>query len=303
MQSWTLRPKAVIPLTTTSTSRAHVAHAPLRRLSEAALSACGDDELLALFAAEARGALPADAVDIVAAGAPDAPAVAHVVATARTLALEAPRVADELGPVLAARVEAASALLVPLAWAGDVRHVAVLGRRAAAPWTPDEVLIAETLANQASLGLARLESEHRRVVQAERDAALARAAHALNVSLELQAVLDTLAREAGLAVGGACSGVYLVDDGGAALATAGHNVPDEWFGNRLELGEGIAGRVLATGQPVATSAYQEEMTLPALVILSEVRAGVGVPMRWNGELRGALSIGFLDRRDVAAEDL
>ena len=55
MKWWALRPKAVIPLTTASTSRAHVAHVPLRRLSEAALSACSDGELLALFAAEARG--------------------------------------------------------------------------------------------------------------------------------------------------------------------------------------------------------------------------------------------------------
>jgi diguanylate cyclase (GGDEF)-like protein len=225
------------------------------------------------------------------------------VATARTHALDHPRVAAELGPALAARIECASVLLVPLAWAGDVRHVAVLGRRAAAPWTPDEVLIAETLANQASLGLARLESEHRRVVQAERDAALARAAHALNVSLELQAVLDTLAREAGLAVGGGVSGVYLVDDDGAALATAGHNVPDEWFGYRLAVGEGIAGQVLASGQPVVTADYRQEMALPELVVLPGVRSGVGVPMRWNGELRGALSIGFLDQREVAAEDL
>ena len=111
-----------------------------------------------------------------------------------------------------------------------------MGRRAAAsswcspappalPWTPDEILIAETLANQAALGLARLESERRRVAQAERDEALARAAHALNVSLELQEVLDTLAREAGLAVGGAVAGVYLLDDDGTALATAGHNCP------------------------------------------------------------------------------
>jgi diguanylate cyclase (GGDEF)-like protein len=193
---------------------------------------------------------------------------------------------------------------VPLAWAGDVRHVAILGRRRATrPWSPDEILIAETLANQAALGLARLESEHRRVIQAERDAALARAAHALNVSLELQAVLDTLAREAGLAVGGAVSGVYLVAEDGAALATAGHNVPDEWFGHRLELGEGIAGQVLACDRPVVTSDYRAEMTLPGLVVLPGVRSGVGVPMRWNGELRGALSIGFLDRREVAAEDL
>jgi diguanylate cyclase (GGDEF)-like protein len=290
-------------LTTTSTARAHVAHAPLRRLSEAALSACSDPELIALFAAETRGALAVECVEVVGATEPGSPAVAQVAGTARPLALEAPRTAPELGAELAKRIDAAAALLVPLAWSGDVRYVAVVGRRAAVPWTPDEVLIAATLANQAALGLARLEAEQRRVAQAERDAALARAAHALNVSLELQAVLHTLAREADLAVGGAVAGVYLIDDDGAALATAGHNVPDEWFGYRLEPGEGIAGQVLAEGRPITTSDYQRELKLPSHVVLPGVRSCVGVPMRWNGELRGALSIGFLDRRDVASEDL
>ena len=75
-------------------------------------------------------------------------------------------------------------------------------------------MLAETLANQAALGLARLESERRRVAQAERDQALARAAHALNVSLELQAVLDTLAREADARRRRRVAGVYLLDDDG-----------------------------------------------------------------------------------------
>jgi diguanylate cyclase (GGDEF)-like protein len=241
-----------------------------------------------------------DAVEVVPAGEAAVPGVAHVIATAATLALDEPRIASDLGP---GQAQVAAALLVPLAWAGDVRHVAILGRSRPLPWTPDETLIAETLANQAALGLARLESDHRRIGQAGRDAALARAAHALNVSLELQEVLDTLAREAGLAVGGAVSGVYLLDDDGAALATAGHNVPDEWFGSRLEPGEGIAGQVLADGRPVTTGRYADEMTLPGHLVLAGVRSGVGVPMRWNGELRGALSIGFLDHRDVTAEDL
>ena len=225
-------PKAAIPPSQTATNRAHGAHAPLRRLSQAALSACSDGDLIAAFADEARGALKVDVVEFLTpAGA--SPAPAHVVATARPLALDKPRDLADLGPELAAALGARSALLVPIAWGGDVRHVAVLARRTAHTWSPDETLIAETLANQAALGLARLESERRRVAQAERDRALARAAHALNVSLELQAVLDTLAREADLAVGGAMAGVYLLDDDGSALATAGHNCPDEWFGYRL----------------------------------------------------------------------
>jgi diguanylate cyclase (GGDEF)-like protein len=184
-----------------------------------------------------------------------------------------------------------------------VRHVAVLAHHGAHVWTPDETLIAETLANQAALGLARLESDRRRVAQAERDNALARAAHALNVSLELQAVLDTLAREADLAVGGEMACVYLLDVDGSALATAGHNCPDEWFGYRLAVGEGIAGQVLATGRAVMTSGADPGLTLRGRVAIPGVRSGVGVPMRWNGELRGALSVGFLDEREVTRDDL
>jgi diguanylate cyclase (GGDEF)-like protein len=195
------------------------------------------------------------------------------------------------------------AVSVPIAWHGVTRVVLVAARHPALPWTPDELLIAETLANQAALGLARLDVERRRIAQAERDQALARAAHALNVSLELHEVLDTLAREAGLAVGGAVSGVYLLDDDGTALATAGHNVPDEWFGYRLEPGAGIAGQVLATGAPVTTANYEGDGTRPDHVVLQGVRSGVGVPMCWNDELRGALSIGFAEERDITPEDL
>jgi diguanylate cyclase (GGDEF)-like protein len=274
---------------------------PLRRLSEAALSACSDAEVTAALAAAAAGALNVDAFELVApAAAPPGPA--HVVATARSLALDEASALADLGPELVAEMNARGALLVPLAWGGDVRHVAVFARSTAHVWTPDETLTAETLANQAALGLARLESERRRIAQAERDRALTRAAHALNVSLELQAVLETLAREADLAVGGNMAGVYLVDVDGRGLATAGHNCPDEWFGYRLVKGEGIAGKVLATGRPVMTSTYSE-LALPSRVVLRGVRSGVGVPMRWNGELRGALSVGFVEEREVTRDDL
>jgi diguanylate cyclase (GGDEF)-like protein len=250
-----------------------------------------------------RAALAADVVEVVTAAPPGAPAVAHVADSGQPRELDRSRLAQELGAELAGKIGDTAALLVPIAWSGAVRHVAILGRNTASPWSADELPIAATLANQAALGLARLEAEQRRVTQAERDAALARAAHALNVSLEVQSVLDTLAREADLAVGGDVAGVYLLDDDGSALATAGHNVPDEWFGYRLEPGEGIAGRVLAQDKPLRTAEYEREMQLPAHIILPGVRSGVGVPMRWNGELRGALSIGFLDEREVASEDL
>ena len=294
-----LRPKAPI-----STALASItpAHASLRRLSEVALSACSEAELLAELALVTRGALQLDGVELLA-GSGSAPGAERVVATARTLALDETQTAAELGAELASRLEARSALLVPIGWDGSVHAVAALVRRRPHAWSQDEIMLAETLANQASLGLARLDSVQRRVAQTERDDALARAAHALNASLELQAVLDTLAREAGLAVGGDIAGVYVLDGEGTALATAGHNCPPEWFGYRLSPGEGIAGQVLATGHVVVTSAYREDMALPESIILPGVRSGVGVPMCWNGVLRGALSVGFLGRREISRDDL
>ena len=243
-------------------------------------------------------------MELLSTGDPAAalPGPAQVIGTARALPLEGERVVAELGAALATELEARTALLVPVAWDGDVHHVAVLARRATTPWSPDEMLVAETLANQAALGLALLESESRRVAQFERDHALSRAAHALNVSLELQEVLDTLAREAGMAVGGGVSGVYLLDDDGSATARAGHNTPPEWLGARIAPGEGIAGQVIASGRSVTTADYQADVVRPAEIDLPGIRAGVGVPMRWNGALRGALSIGFGERRTVTRED-
>ena len=76
-------------------------------------------------------------------------------------------------------------------------------------FTADEIADAETLAQVAAAGLARLEAEHRRSARAAQDRALVRAARALNVSLELHEVLRTLAREAALALGADIAGVYL----------------------------------------------------------------------------------------------
>jgi diguanylate cyclase (GGDEF)-like protein len=299
----TRAPKVTIRSTSASQPRPHVAHVQLRRLSEVALAACDEAELLASFAAETRSALSLTAVEVIAATEPGPPCVALVAATARSQILDEEHAVPELGAELATRLEAHCALVVPIAWGGNVRHVAVLTRREARSWVADEILVAETLANQAALGLARLECDERRVAQSERDHALARAAHALNVSLELQAVLDTLVREADLAVGGGIAGVYLVGDDGSGVATAGHNTPPAWLGYRLRPGEGIAGKVLATGRPVLSSSYRDDAGMPATVLPVDVTCGVGVPMRWNGELRGALSIGFVEQREVTSDDL
>ncbi len=192
---------------------------------------------------------------------------------------------------------------MPVRWGGEVRFVGVAITHERRAYEPHEIELAETLANQAAVALALLEAERSRAASAEQDAALTRAAIALNASLELDEVLETLSREADLAVGGSLAGVYLADGSGGGVATAGHNTPEDWKGIVMARGEGIAGRVLETGRAFVTNAYQEEVELPPHPALRRLRTAVGLPMAWNGELKGALSVGFAEMRRVTDDDL
>jgi diguanylate cyclase (GGDEF)-like protein len=201
------------------------------------------------------------------------------------------------------RFNVASLVGLPVRWGAEVRFVAILITHARREFDAHEVRLAETLANQAAVALALLEAERIRAARAEQDAALTRAATSLNASLELVEVLETLSREADLAVGGTLAGVYLDDGSGGGVATAGHNTPEDWKGIRMPRGEGIAGRVLETGRAFVTNAYQEEVEVAPHPALRRLRTAVGVPMAWNGELKGALSVGFAEMRWVTDADL
>jgi diguanylate cyclase (GGDEF)-like protein len=191
-----------------------------------------------------------------------------------------------------------SALLLPIAHDGAVRRIAVLVPQSPRRFSAEEVAHAEAMASAAAAGFARLEAERRRAARAAQDRALVRAARALNMSLELREVLATLAQEAAAALGADIAGVYLgnADDGG--VATAGYNVPDGWHGLTLAPGEGAAGQVLLTGAPYATSDYQ-----PSHSVMARLKTAIAVPMTWNDELKGALSIGWMSTRRIEEDDM
>lgn len=229
--------------------------------------------------------------------------ISAVIASGEPRAFPDARAAPELRPDYVSRFDVASAYFLPLAWAGEVRHVAVLLTHVPRHLDGEELALAEALANCAAATLALHESERRHAAQHERDAALARAARALNESLDLDTVLDTLAREADLAVGGDMAGVYVGDATSGGVATAGHNTPPGWHGYVMKPGEGVAGQVLATGRPAISNAYQSEVRLPEQPDLRRLHTAVSVPMAWGGKLRGALSVGFVRFRRVTVEDL
>jgi diguanylate cyclase (GGDEF)-like protein len=227
---------------------------------------------------------------------------AQVVATGEPLHVVDARGSSEVRADLVERFDAASLLFVPVAWGGEVRHVAISVFRTLRQLTGEEVAWARAFGDQAAAGLARLEAERRAQSRAKQDEALVRAARALNASLDLGEVLQTLAREAALALDGDISGVYLGNAETGGVATAGHNVRDTWHGMTLAAGEGAGGKALQTGRPYTTNDYQRDAG-PANEALREFRSAVAVPMAWNDELKGALSVGWTRLRRIDAEDV
>jgi GAF domain-containing protein len=231
-----------------------------------------------------------------------APALARAVATGEPVQVADVPGSGALPAELAERYSVASAALLPIAHDGEVRRVAILIAHERRALAPAEIAHAEALAALAGAGLGRLEAERRRAARAAHDRALVHAARALNATLELQDVLRTLAREAALAVGADLSGVYLGNGTDGGVATAGHGVPDEWHGLELAPGEGAAGKVLASGRPYLTNDYLRDVTVPGHPLLRRFRTAIAVPMAWNDELKGALSVGWTSMRRVEDED-
>ena len=116
---------------------------------------------------------------------------------------------------------------------------------------------------------------------------------------------STLCREANLALGGDLAGVYLGDAKTGGLAVAGDGIPpySDWYGYVIRPGEGVGGQVLVTGEPAVSNSYGTDAQIPESDVLRPIQTAVAVPVSWDGQLKGALSIGFLSMRRVTDEDI
>jgi diguanylate cyclase (GGDEF)-like protein len=226
----------------------------------------------------------------------------HVLATGRPYAVsDAPA-----NPDLAARAKdygISSMLFVPIAWRDEIRHVLLICWNARHEITATDIEDVQLAADQAAAGFARLEADERRSAGSVQDRAVVRAARALNASLDLQEILLTLVHEAALALEAEMSGVYLGNAETGATATAGYGVPEGWHGLHVVPGEGAAGRVLKTGDAFISNDYQRVEEKPDHPVMTQFHSALAVPMVWDDQLRGALSVGWTTHRRVHDEDL
>ena len=86
---------------------------------------------------------------------------------------------------------------------------------------------------------------------------------------------------------------------------AGDGIPpySDWYGYVIRPGEGVGGQVLVTGEPAVSNSYGTDAQIPENDVLRPIQTAVAVPVSWDGQLKGALSIGFLSMRRVTDEDI
>jgi HD domain-containing protein/GAF domain-containing protein len=115
-------------------------------------------------------------------------------------------------------------------------------------------------------------------------------------------VLERLGKQICRIAGVELSCIFVRDrnDPRSIIAAAGHGLPWDVLGGRFGADEGPIGRVMATGEPVLAEKFSELMR--PLEAPAAGCTGAAVPVRWNGEVGGALAAGSCSPDRVLGEE-
>jgi diguanylate cyclase (GGDEF)-like protein/PAS domain S-box-containing protein len=135
--------------------------------------------------------------------------------------------------------------------------------------------------------------EHRKYIQAL--LALHQNSLELHGQFELQKLLEHTTQQAAALVGTNSGGLYLFDETRNDLElVVSHNGPQDHHGIRMVLGEGVAGRVARTLQPL----FIEDYSLwegQIAVWKGVIKSVAAVPLVWQGQLIGVMTASELQK--------
>jgi diguanylate cyclase (GGDEF)-like protein len=293
------------------------------RLLSIATEAERPDTLARALVREARAELRAPAavvfaVDqrsgraVVAAAEPQTPhrewfAVDDASPLADALELERPVVlstaqARELALASGLQPRPQAALLAPLPHlGGPLAYALMVGDDRTRTFEPDEIEAAGALAEAARASMAQRQLAERHGTERARQSAIARAAKALNESLDLTRVLPRICEEAAAILEADRVSVFRGSAGNPLTLEATNQSPEAGPA-APEPGGGISAKALDLGRPILTNDYARDGAPTVGSPFAAIRGAIAVPMRWDGELRGVLWTGWTSDRLVADDD-
>jgi diguanylate cyclase (GGDEF)-like protein/putative nucleotidyltransferase with HDIG domain len=210
---------------------------------------------------------------------------------------------SRLDRALGAGSRSGTMLLLPMRSGDRVTHLLLLGDRDGRQFDEGQVEMADVFAAAASAALAQLAVAEEHSAQVARQAALARAAKTLNESLDLNRVLVRICQEAASILDADNAVVYRGSGEEGVTVEATYGVAPEAIGYRVPAGAGLAGKVAELDRPLLTNDYQGMPRKPDPALFGEVISSIGVPLHWDGELRGVLAVGYTRPHMVTREHL
>lgn len=223
-----------------------------------------------------------------------------VLAAGKVLQVEDTANSPYLSPRIAANFPAESILALPLIADEKKLGAVLIAFHRSRRFTPADVALAEQVAAQVAVSIAKVqlfeaEREQRQLAEALRGMGMT-----ISESLDLETVLDRLLEEIGkvVAYDGAC--VMLVD----AQARRARIVRSRWHAGHanaaqetktLPLESDIAStpllmRMIESGQPVMIADTQAEMQMDGAWVMGNMRSWAGAPILARGAVTGFLSL-------------
>lgn len=188
----------------------------------------------------------------------------------------------------------ATSLAVPLVHRDSVFGVLVI-ERSHHRFEGTEVRLIELIAVEVAAAL-----EHVRLYQVSRrhldeQLALARSAQSLTADLRFDRVLEHIVSEVVklLRTSSAAFYVYDRDLGTLTLSAAFGEAERQAIGEQVGT-KGLAGRVVLSGVSQMTNDYESELGPDIHPVFRGVRRAIAVPVRWQGDLRGVISVADRD---------
>jgi diguanylate cyclase (GGDEF)-like protein len=233
----------------------------------------------------------------------DVPALREMLELRRTAARAGGDRARVLADLLGAPVAPGVALALPMRTDDSVDYALVLLNAPGRAHSPEDADLAAAFATAAGAVLAQARLAGEQADRVAQQAALARAAKTLNESLDFADVLQSICQEAARILEADSTAVYRGDADSGLTVEAIVGLPPEVLGHRLAPGAGLSGRVIQADRPMLTNDYQRIASSGDVSPFHDITSSLAVPMHWDGQLRGVLSVGYRGSRFVTGQDL
>ncbi len=171
--------------------------------------------------------------------------------------------------------------------------VALGQRLSGEPYSPNDLAFLLALVDQTAIAMdnARLLAEARQ--RADELVALQQTSLDISSRREIPLLLQSVVERASRLLNAAGGSIYLVEGDPPQerlRMVVSYNLGQDYAGTVLQKGEGVAGRVLSTGQPMRVDNYQQFEGQAAPFAAALFHSVMGVPLKWEDQVIGVLDV-------------